>query len=270
MPSWQEKFSSCFRQGKRCVRMVKIKRCKSGLRIQIMVIFAVSKKTEQMRNIAVILAGGTGSRMGVSEPKQFLEIAGRLVIEHAIDAFESQEGVDEIAVVMHPSYIARMQEIIARNAWKKFGKLLGGGEERFMSSLAAIRAYENVPDVNLLLHDAARPWISQEIIARLVEALKTHEAVGVGIPSTDTVWEVREGCIAGIPDRRNMWRAQTPQAFRLPLIREAYERALQDPHFQATDDCGVLMRYMPQVKIFTVLGEEQNVKLTYKEDLDII
>lgn len=222
-----------------------------------------------MRNIAVILAGGTGSRMGVSEPKQFLEIAGRLVIEHAIDAFESHEGVDEIAVVMHPSYIARMQEIIVRNAWKKFGKLLGGGEERFMSSLAAIRAYENVPDVNLLLHDAARPWVSQEIIGRVCTALKEYEAVGVGVPSTDTVWEVSGDCITAIPERKKMWRAQTPQAFRLPLIREAYERALQDPHFQATDDCGVLMRYMPQVKIHIVEGSEKNFKITYLQDVEL-
>ncbi len=220
-------------------------------------------------NIAVILAGGTGNRMGLSEPKQFLKIAGRSVIEYTIDVFETQEGVDEIAVVMHPSYLARMQEIIARNAWKKTRRLLEGGTERYLSSLAAIRAYENEPDVNLLLHDAARPWVSGEILSRVVEALQEHEAVGVGIPSTDTMWEVSGDCITAIPERKKMWRAQTPQAFRLPLIREAYERALRDPQFQATDDCGVLMRYMPQVKIHIVEGSEKNFKITYLQDVEL-
>lgn len=222
-----------------------------------------------MRNVAVILAGGTGSRMGASVPKQFLKIAGRLVIEHTIDAFDTHELVDEIAVVIHPSYTRQMQEILTRNKWKKNCRLLEGGNERYLSSLAAIRAYEGETEVNLLLHDAARPWVSQEIIDRVTEALKKHEAVGVGVPSTDTVWEVRCGSIVAVPDRRNIWRAQTPQAFRLPIIREAYRRALNDPHFQATDDCGVILMYMPQTQVFLVEGSVENVKLTYAQDVSI-
>ena len=221
----------------------------------------------QMRNIAVILAGGTGSRMGASVPKQFLKIAERTVIEYTIDAFEAHAAVDEIAVVIHPSYIKEMQEIVARNAWKKTGRLLEGGAERYMSSLSAIRAYSGCGEANLILHDAARPWVSQEILGRVCGALKEYEAVGVGVPSTDTVWEVSGDCITAIPERRNMWRAQTPQAFRLPLIREAYRRAMADPDFRATDDCGVVMHYLPQVKIHIVEGSEKNVKLTYKEDI---
>ena len=110
--------------------------------------------------------------------------------------------------------------------------------------------------------------------SNLVEALKGHEAVGVGIPSTDTVWEVRQDFdrelskfIVRIPERSTMWRAQTPQAFRLPLIRDAYQCALQDPHFCATDDCGVVRRYMPGCKIHLVEGEECNRKITFAEDM---
>ena len=193
-------------------------------------------------NIAIILAGGTGSRMGADKPKQFIEVDGRTVIERCIDAFEAAPGIDEIAVVMHPQWTALMHEVAEHNTWKKLKKILEGGSERYMSSLNAIAAYIDYPDdTNLLLHDAARPWVSQEVIARTVQALTHHEAVAVGIPSTDTVWEVRQDFdkqlskfIVRIPERSTMWRAQTPQAFRLPLIRDAYQHALQDPQFHAT------------------------------------
>ena len=226
-------------------------------------------------NIAIILAGGTGSRMGADKPKQFIEVDGRTVIERCIDAFEAAPGIDEIAVVMHPQWTALMHEVAEHNTWKKLKKILEGGSERYMSSLNAIAAYIDYPDdTNLLLHDAARPWVSQEVIARTVQALTHHEAVAVGIPSTDTVWEVRQDFdkqlskfIVRIPERSTMWRAQTPQAFRLPLIRDAYQHALQDPQFHATDDCGVVRQYLPGTKIVIVAGEEQNRKITFKEDL---
>lgn len=226
-------------------------------------------------NIAVILAGGTGTRMGGDRPKQFIEVDGRTVIERCIDAFEESPKIDEIAVVVHPQWVDTMKDIAAHNTWKKVAKILEGGSERYMSSLNAISAYIDYPDdTNLLLHDAARPWVSQEVIDRTVEALVRHEAVAVGIPSTDTVWEVRQDFdkelskfIARIPERNTMWRAQTPQAFRLPLIRDAYQCALQDPQFHATDDCGVVRRYLPGIKIVVIPGEERNKKITFPEDL---
>ena len=217
--------------------------------------------------MAVILAGGTGSRMGGPLPKQFLACRGKLLIEHVADAFDSHPLVDVVAVVVHPDHMDRMEEIVRRNGWVKLRKLLKGGEERYLSSLAAIRAYTGETEVNLLLHDAARPWVSEGIITRVVEALAVHEAVGVAIPSTDTVWEVEGGAVCAIPDRRRMWLAQTPQAFRLPLIAEAYRRALEDPAFTATDDCGVVLKYMPEVNIHVVAGERENRKITFVEDI---
>ena len=226
-------------------------------------------------NVAVILAGGTGSRVGGDKPKQFLNVDGRTVIERSIDAFVQAKGIDEVAVVVHPDWMEHMQGLLAANSWKKVKRLIEGGSERYMSSLNAIAAYiDYSDDTNLILHDAARPFVSQAVIARVVEALKHHEAVGVGIPSTDTVWEVRQDFdpqlskfIVRIPERSTMWRAQTPQAFRLPLIRDAYQCALQDPQFRATDDCGVVRRYLPGTKVHIVEGEEQNRKITFREDL---
>lgn len=229
-------------------------------------------------NVAVILAGGTGTRVGASMPKQFLDIDGRSVIERSIDAFDQAAGVDEVAIVVHPDWKSHMEGLVNRNSWQKVKRILEGGAERYMSSLNAIAAYLDYPDdTNLILHDAARPFVPQEVIARTVEALRYHEAVGAGIPSTDTVWEVRQDFdpllskfIVRIPERSTMWRAQTPQAFRLPVIRDAYQRALQDPQFRATDDCGVVRRYMPDIKIHIVEGSEQNRKITFKEDLTTV
>ena len=229
-------------------------------------------------NVAVILAGGTGTRVGASMPKQFLDIDGRSVIERCIDAFDQAAGVDEVAIVVHPDWKSHMEGLVNRNSWQKVKRILEGGAERYMSSLNAIAAYLDYPDdTNLILHDAARPFVPQEVIARTVEALRYHEAVGVGIPSTDTVWEVRQDFdpllskfIVRIPERSTMWRAQTPQAFRLPVIRDAYQRALQDPQFRATDDCGVMRRYMPDIKIHIVEGSEKNRKITFKEDLTTV
>ena len=233
-----------------------------------------------MKNIAVILAGGTGSRMGADVPKQFLPLAGRAVIEYSIETFNSHPAIDEVAVVIHPDWRGRMEEIVERlkvkGEWLKVSRIIDGGSERYMSSLNAIMAYIDEPDdTNLLLHDAARPMVSAEIIDRVVAAIERHEAVGVAVPSTDTVWEVHPDFdaidvgrfVARIPERRLMWRAQTPQAFRLPLIRDAYQRALQDPQFQATDDCGVVRKYMPGTKIAVVEGSERNMKVTTPQDI---
>ena len=226
----------------------------------------------KMTNIAVLLAGGSGQRFGTALPKQLLPLAGKTVIEHSVDAFEQCAAIDEIAVVMNADYLPQMQEIIDRNGWQKVQKLLPGGAERYFSTLAAINAYDGISDINLIFHDAARPAVSQRIINETVTALQVHPAVAVAISATDTVFEVSEdgGFITRIPSRKRLRCAQTPQAFHIDVIREAYRKALQDPNFTSTDDCGVLLRYCPEVPIFIVPGEVSNMKLTYPEDTTLL
>ena len=240
-----------------------------------------------MKNVAVVLAGGTGSRMGASMPKQFLPLSGRAVIEYSVDTFNSHAAIDEVAVVVHPDWRQEFQTIVDRNHWEKLTKIIDGGAERYMSTLNAVMAYIDYPDdTNLLLHDAARPGVTAEVVDRVLRALRHHEAVGVAVPSTDTVWEVHPDFgdesgmaeveftvprfVARIPERRLMWRAQTPQAFRLPLLRDAYQRALQDPQFAVTDDCGVVRRYVPGIKIAVVEGDARNMKLTCADDMAVL
>ena len=250
-----------------------------------------------MYNIAVILAGGIGARVGGNTPKQLLPLQdGKSVLEHAVDAFEQSPHIDEICIVMHPDYIMHAEQMLLANAWQKVHHIIPGGKERWESSVNAIRQVRGerlevkgketncqLPianshnTVNLLLHDAARPFVSQDIIARVCEALEDHEAVTVAIPSTDTVYEMVDGKVARIPQRSTIMRAQTPQAFRLELIAEAYTKALgvdrlsaeacAEVHLPATDDCGIVHEHMPQVPIYIVEGEEQNKKITFKEDI---
>lgn len=223
-------------------------------------------------NIAVILAGGSGTRMGTGTdiPKQFMKVAGKKVIEHTIDVFEASPLIDEICIVSKSDFINDVENLVVANQYKKVKKILHGGKERYHSSLAAINAYTNDDD-NLLFHDAVRPLVSQRIIADCVEALKKYNAVDVAVKTTDTIISVDEKeCIDFIPDRTRLRNGQTPQCFKRGTIRKAYELALADPDFTTTDDCGTVRRYLPNEPLFVVNGENSNMKLTYVEDLFLL
>lgn len=226
----------------------------------------------QSRKIAVILAGGTGSRLGASTPKQFMKVAGKMVIEHTVEVFEHHPGIDEIAIVVHPDYIDTMEDIVLKNHWRKVKKILRGGTERYHSSLSAIQAYDDEPDASLIFHDAVRPLVSHRIIDDVLAALENYHAVDVAVPATDTIIQVdNEGRqITQIPNRNLLRRGQTPQAFRLSTVKRAYELALSDPGFKSTDDCGTVVKYLPEEPVFVVAGDESNMKLTYKEDVFLL
>ncbi|TAJ15266.1 SDR family NAD(P)-dependent oxidoreductase [Marinilabiliaceae bacterium JC017] len=223
-----------------------------------------------MKNIGVILAGGSGSRFGADKPKQFIRVAGKKIIEHTIEVFQECKGIDEIAVVTHAGYIEEVEDLINQAGFSKVKKVLNGGTTRNDSSLSAINAYAQEYDadqVNLIFHDAVRPFLSEQILQDIFEAMEKYDAIDVAIPSTDTIIEVENDLIRNIPDRSYLMNGQTPQAFRLSVIKKAYDVALKDPKFKATDDCGVVKKYLPGVPIFVVKGDESNLKITYGLDL---
>lgn len=225
------------------------------------------------KNIAVILAGGKGERFDVALPKQFAKVAGKSVIEHTIGQFQEHNGIDEIVIVINPIYLDKMENIVLNNSWNKVKKVLVGGSQRYHSSLAAIQAYEKekVP-MNFIFHDAVRPLVSAQIISETIHALGRYAAVDVAIPATDTIIQVdgERNVIENIPDRSRLYQGQTPQGFHLETIATAYQRALEDPLFKTTDDCGVVRKYLPEVDIFVVNGSKKNLKLTHPEDLYFI
>lgn len=220
-----------------------------------------------MRVTAAILAAGSGVRFGSDNPKQLLKLAGKTVLEHTIAAFETVEEVDEIMIVTMESLVPTVREIAAGSGATKVGRILIGGVTRNDSTKAALAALADQEDGILLTHDAVRPFVDPRIIRECIEALDEVQAVDVAIPSADTIIEVDHIRIQGIPERGRLRRGQTPQGFRLPTLRAAYEQASADPDFTATDDCGVVARYLPDVEIRVIEGSESNIKITHPIDV---
>jgi 2-C-methyl-D-erythritol 4-phosphate cytidylyltransferase len=218
------------------------------------------------RTVGVVLAGGVGTRMGGTVPKQLLEIGGRPVISHTIAAFDRSPVIDDVLVVITPGHRAAVETIVAEESFAKVRRVLDGGATRGDSTWNALEALGD-SDCDVLLHDAARPLVPDQVLRACVEALERFEAVAAVVPATDTVVALDGDVVVDIPDRSRLAQSQTPQGFRLATIRRAYELARADPGFTATDDCGVVRRYLPDVAIHVVPGSPRNLKITTPLDL---
>ena len=218
---------------------------------------------------AVILAGGVGTRVGLGIPKQFLKVAGKSLIEHTIGVFETSNHISEIVIMMNPEWISEVEDIVRRAHFKKVTSILPGGSTRNETTQLALSCFKDEDTV--LFHDAVRPLVDEQIISNCVELLNTYQAIDVVIPSADTLVIVDEsGIIQDIPPRSSFRRGQTPQGFNAGVLMSAYELANQDSNFQATDDCSVVLKYRPDVKIATVAGSEYNMKVTEPIDLFLV
>ncbi|MBB4933946.1 2-C-methyl-D-erythritol 4-phosphate cytidylyltransferase [Lipingzhangella halophila] len=224
---------------------------------------------------AAVLAGGVGARMGGPRPKQMLPLAGRAVIEHSVAAFCDAPDVDDVIVLMVEDYLPEIEKMVDDNGLAKVSAVLPGGATRTATSCAALRALDTRDGSDLvLLHDAARPLVSQRVIADCVSALAGAGAVGVAVPTSDTVIEVEDDdsgaeTLRAVPPRSSLRRMQTPQGFHLDVLRRAYDRALADPALAATDDCGVVLGYLPGETVRIVEGDEANLKITNPGDIEI-
>lgn len=224
--------------------------------------------TATLPTTAVILAGGTGTRIGMSMPKQLLKVAGKSILEHTIALFDEADGIDEVFVLMTPDFVDDAQAIVDRAGFQRVRPVLAGGNTRSATTQIALDALGDT-ERNVLFHDAVRPLLEERTIAACIAALDEYEAVDVAILSADTVIVTENQRIVDIPSRDRLRRGQTPQGFRLSTIRRAYELAAADPDFAATDDCSVVLKYLPDVPIFVVDGSEQNMKITHPIDVFI-
>ncbi|WP_246045959.1 bifunctional cytidylyltransferase/SDR family oxidoreductase [Rarobacter faecitabidus] len=230
-----------------------------------------TNKAEYVRTIGVVLAGGIGSRVGLSIPKQMVKIAGKTILEHTVTTMNSSPEIDELIVMITPGW----SEQVATLLGERFGKLtriLEGGATRNETTRRLLDAVgpdaAEYGELKLVLHDAVRPLIDDRIIADSVAALDSYGAVDAVIPSSDTIVEVdADEVITNIPPRASLRRGQTPQSFLYSVLRRAYDLAEGDPEFAATDDCGVVLTYLPDVPIKTIEGAEHNMKVTHPIDL---
>lgn len=224
-----------------------------------------------MTNIAILLAGGAGSRFGTEVPKQLAPLAGRPVLQHAIEAFERHPRIHEIVVVSRAEQLETVQALVFASSYAKVTQVVPGGATRPGSVLAGLAALAGREDeTKLLVHDAVRPLVSRAIIDRCLDALDEAGAVEVVVSSTDTMVEVDEaGFVRGIPDRSRLRRCQTPEAFRLGVLRRAYAILGERGELRATCDGVLVLRALPSERVATVEGEAANLKITEPVDLEL-
>ncbi|GAB2649699.1 bifunctional cytidylyltransferase/SDR family oxidoreductase [Vibrio panuliri] len=225
-------------------------------------------------NIAVVLAGGVGSRFGKAYPKQFAKVAGKTLIEHTLDVFEINSDIDDVIVVSKGGFVDLIWEMVNKNGYHKIKSVISGGNERMDSTFNALEYirdnYDATSDINLIIHDAVRPFVSDEIITACINELNIFDAVDVVINSADTIVEVDDdGNLVNIPERSKLRRGQTPQCFKFHVLYEAYVLAKAQENMKVTCDCGVLLQVMPHVKISTVHGHDTNIKITEPIDISI-
>lgn len=258
---------------------------------------------QKERYTAIVLAAGQGKRMGGSVHKQYLLLQGRPILHYALKVFE-ESPVDEIILVVGKGEIEYCQkEIVEKYGFRKIKCIVEGGRERYHSVFCGLNAVEQSDYI--LIHDGARPFLSQEIIRRSMDAAKEYQAAVVGMPVKDTIKLADEKTFAvSTPKRERMWMIQTPQAFSYPLIYQAYwellrveqqdipeqESTLQQngnpgkssllnrkkiayleenrEKIQVTDDA-MVVELLSDVPVKLVEGSYQNIKITTPEDLKI-
>ena len=218
-----------------------------------------------METIAVITAGGTGTRFGAPRPKQFIPVLGKMVIEHTIEAFDHHPLITGIVVVLPESEISFFEkERKEKNFGKKIQAIVVGGASRQESVHAGILAVKSKPDF-IAIHDAARCLITADEITHTIQkCMDGWQGAICALPIRDTVKKVDGEKILSTQSRENLWGMQTPQVFQYTVIKSAYEKAKQD-RFEATDDAQVAEH--AGAKVCVVQGKTTNIKITYPEDL---
>lgn len=220
-------------------------------------------------NVAIILAGGVGSRMGAGKPKQFIEINGKPIIAHAIEKFQKHEEIDKIIIVSVD--VEAVRKIVSEYNFDKVSCIVSGGKTRYYSSKIGCETAKELgagPNDIVLIHDAARPFVSDEIISENIRAAKEFGACETALKVNDTMIRAEGGCMDCVVPRENLYRVQTPQSFKLGVILDAHKQMeeLSDEETEKiTDDAMMVNASGRKVKI--VNGSNENIKITTKEDL---
>ncbi len=219
---------------------------------------------------AVVLAGGTGSRFGADLPKQLLEIDGRTVLEHTLRAFVASPRIARLVLVMHPDHLDAGRRVA--DLTEGAVELVAGGATRAASVRNAVaHLCDLAPDARVLVHDAARPVIGADVIARCVDGLAEWSALTTVADAVDTLLEVAEDghSVGGVIDRSRVRLVQTPQGFHHGVLAEAHRLAAAAGDDDPSDDAQLVLRYLRQTRIGLVAGDRRNIKVTHAGDLAV-
>ena len=220
-------------------------------------------------NIALILAAGSGTRMNNELPKQFVVVNNKPLFLYSVETFQHNPDIDMIVIATNESYISRVKELTMD--YSKVEAVIAGGETRQASVYNGLKQIEkliNSENDNILIHDSARPLVSDRIITENVRSCIKFGAVDTVIQASDTIINSKDNeTINEILDRKEIYQTQTPQSFRFSIIKEAHERALKDNVPNVTDDCKLAMHF--GVDVHFVQGDKMNFKVTTPEDLEM-
>ena len=219
-------------------------------------------------NIALVLAGGTGSRMSLDMPKQFAVVKGKPIMAYTLSVFQNSLLVDSIYLVSHKEYFEQSKSIIEQYNITKVRDIIEGGQTRQESVFNALKQMNAKDDDIILIHDCARPLVDEQIIKDNIEQCKLHEAVETAVKSVDTTIEVSEEQFENSLNRDKLYQVQTPQTFKYRLIKEAHENAIKNRLVNITDDAQLVAKLGH--KVFIVNGKKTNLKVTTDEDLKIL
>jgi len=215
--------------------------------------------------VAIIPAGGSGRRMRSQSPKQYLLINGKPVLVHTLLKLQKISLIDDILVVVPEKDILFVRENIKKPyQLNKIRDVIAGGRERQDSVGNGLTGVGEDYDI-VVIHDGVRPFVTEEVLSRVIDAALHYGAAIAGMPAKDTVKEVHsDGSISRTLDRETIWLAQTPQAFQRRIIQEAYHNAAYDGYY-GTDDASLVERLGIPVKM--ILGNYANIKITTPDDL---
>ncbi len=220
-------------------------------------------------NIAVIFAGGTGSRMNTKDrPKQFLLIHGKPIIVHTLEIFQYHKDIDGIVIACIEDWIPYMEEMKYRYRLDKVGMIVPGGKNGQMSIYNGLKAAEKVygrKDNIVLIHDGVRPLIDEETISRNIEGVKSYGSAITCAKAKETIVMVDEGeDLRQVPNREQARLAKAPQSFFLDNILSVHEKALSEGFDNAIDSCTLMWKYGQ--KLHMVDGSYENIKITTPDD----
>jgi 2-C-methyl-D-erythritol 4-phosphate cytidylyltransferase len=220
------------------------------------------------RTHAILLAGGDGNRFGAEIPKQFVRLAGEQILARSLRTVAAV-GVDRLVVVANRNWLPETEAVVAAAGLTVPTSVVLGGTTRNESTLNGLRALDAADDDVVAIHDAVRPLVPIEVFRRAIDPVLhgDADATDTVIPSADTLVIVDGTRVVEIPDRSRYRRGQTPQVFRKDVLERAYAAASAAGDLHATDDCGLVLRYVPGVRLVAVAGDEVNLKITTRIDL---
>jgi len=215
----------------------------------------------------IILAGGSGQRMGTDIPKQFLPLGPHPLIVETLSRFSALGEVTGILVVLPEEHRSLGEKIFTEHPDKKLLSLVTGGATRRESALHALTSREFLPDDIILIHDAARPFVSKNLIRACIRDARETGAAGPYLPAADTITEIHNHRVVSIPDRSSLFYTQTPQAFRYRVLMAGHELARKEPDRSWTDDVSMVLATGKEVA--AVAGDPKNIKITTPFDYNL-